>query len=80
MSETGQLGQIGHSSAALKKPPTFLYNSFIRDDVFILHNKSLYTAALCYLSWRKLFFIVFPRRLQIILKSQYVIQQMQTAL
>ena len=38
MSETGQLGQIGHSWAALKKEP-LLYLPFIREDVFALNKK-----------------------------------------
>ena len=38
MSESGKLGQIEHSWAALKKE-TFLYDSFIREDVFVLHKK-----------------------------------------
>ena len=39
MPETGQLGQIGYSCAALKKEP-FLYVSFIGEDVFDLHKKT----------------------------------------
>ena len=37
MPETGQLGQIGHRWAALKKEP-FFYDSFIGQDVFVLHK------------------------------------------
>ena len=42
MSESGQLGQIEHSSrwAALKKEP-FSYVSFIREDVFALDLSNL---------------------------------------
>ena len=39
-SETGQLGQIGHNLATLKKVP-FLYDYFIREDVFVPHNKKI---------------------------------------
>ena len=46
MSETGQLGQIRHSWAALKKEP-FLYVFFIPEDVFDLHKKVYKSLRLC---------------------------------
>ena len=53
MSETGQLGQIGHCWAALKEEP-FLYDYFIREDIFALRKpKRLFLQGTAELSHNK---------------------------